>query len=122
MRTAICATVAALFALANIGLAQADSGIEGVITVGAIHGGPARDGVPHTRPLAGVTFAVTSDKGHVTSFTTDEQGHFRVQLPAGQYTVKRADPIETGSYGPFDVEVGSGKFTTVAWNCDDGRM
>jgi hypothetical protein len=97
------------------------TGMEGVITVSPIHGGPARVGVPNSRPLANTDFVVQNDKGTVTSFTTDAQGQFRVSLAPGHYTVslkERRGAI--GRYGPFDVDVVAGQMTKVAWQCDTG--
>jgi hypothetical protein len=97
------------------------TGIEGVITVGPVHGGPARVGVPDSRPLADTDFVVQNDKGPVTSFTTDAQGQFRVSLAPGHYTVsikQRRGGI--GRYGPFGVDVVAGQMTKVEWQCDTG--
>jgi hypothetical protein len=97
------------------------TGIEGVITVSPVHGGPARVGVPDSRPLADTDFVVQNDKGPVTSFITDDQGRFRVSLAPGHYTVsikQRRGGI--GRYGPFDVDVVAGQMTKVEWQCDTG--
>src|ERR1700730_4338557 len=97
------------------------TGIEGVITVSPVHGGPARLGVPNSRPLADTDFVVQNDKGLVTSFTTDDHGQFRVSLVPGHYTVsikQRRSGI--GRYGPFDVDVVAGQMTKVEWQCDTG--
>jgi Prealbumin-like fold domain len=100
---------------------DATTGIEGVITASPIHGGPARIGVPDSRPLANTDFVIQNDKGVVTSFTTDTQGQFRVSLAPGHYTVslkERRGGI--GRYGPFGVDVIAGQMTKVAWQCDTG--
>jgi hypothetical protein len=97
------------------------TGIEGVITLGPTHGGPIRPGIPSSKPFANAEFAVTSEKGQVASFTTDDQGKFRVSLAPGHYTVSlknRKGGI--GHYGPFEVDVVAGKMTTVEWECDTG--
>ena len=97
------------------------TGVEGVITVSPVHGGPARLGVPNSRPLTNTDFVVKNDKGPVTSFTTDDQGQFRVSLAPGHYTVsikQRRGVI--GRYGPFDVDVVAGQMTKVEWQCDTG--
>ncbi len=66
-------------------------------------------------------FAVKQDDEVVTTFQTDDQGHFRIQLPAGHYSVVRKDYSSAiGSYGPFPVEVIAGKMTSVRWECDTG--
>jgi hypothetical protein len=97
------------------------TGIEGVITLGPTHGGPIRPGIPSSKPFANAEFAVTSEKGQVASFTTDDQGKFRVSLAPGHYTVSlknRKGGI--GHYGPVEVDVVAGKMTTVEWECDTG--
>ncbi len=100
---------------------DARTGIEGVITVSPVHGGPSRLGVPNSRGLANTDFVVQNDKGPVTSFTTDAQGQFRISLAPGHYTVsikERRGGI--GRYGPFDADVVAGQMTKVEWQCDTG--
>lgn len=101
--------------------AEPGTGIEGVITVGPTHGGPARIGVPDSKPLANMTFVVKNEQSVVTSFTTDDQGRFRISLTSGHYTVSAKDMHpKIGRYGPFDVDVVAGQMTKVAWSCDTG--
>ena len=102
---------------------QPDSGtgVEGLISVSPIHGGPARRGVPNSGPLANTAFVVENEKGTVASFQTDEQGRFRVLLAPGHYTISAKDRKgRIGRYGPFPIDVVSGKMTTVDWHCDTG--
>ena len=100
---------------------QPRSGIEGEITIGPIHPGPAREGMPSSKALGNATFIVQNKEGVVTSFTTDEQGHFRISLDAGYYTVSIKDKKGgIGRYGPFDVDVVAGQITKVEWQCDTG--
>lgn len=98
------------------------NGIEGVITVGPIRPGPIRAGaeIPERAPMAKTTFVVQNEKAGLTSFTTDEQGRFRISLGPGRYTVSPKQDVGPGHCGPFDVEVVSGKVTTVEWHCDSG--
>jgi Carboxypeptidase regulatory-like domain len=99
----------------------AETGIEGVMTVGPIHGGPVRPGIPSTKPLANATFVVGNETGAVAEFTTDDRGRFRVSLPPGHYTVTKKDHQKgIGRYGPFDVDVTAGQMTKVEWHCDTG--
>jgi hypothetical protein len=107
--------------LAGTASSEAGSGIEGVILVSPWMPGPAREGMPESKPLANMTWTVQNERGEVASFTTDGEGRFRVSLPPGHYTVtrqKRASGV--GHFGPFDVEVAPGKMTTVEWKCDSG--
>ena len=98
------------------------TGIEGVITFGPTQGGPIRADTPSSKPLANVTFVVENEKGaEVASFTTDDQGRFRVPLTPGHYTVsKEGKKHGIGHYGPFDVDVVAGRMTNVQWECDTG--
>jgi hypothetical protein len=99
----------------------AETGIEGVITVSPIHGGPVRPGTISSKPLANVTFVVGNDTGAVAEFTTDNQGHFKVSLPPGHYTVtKKERQTGIGRYGPFDADVTTEQMTKVEWQCDTG--
>jgi len=97
------------------------TGIEGVITIGPTHGGPIRPGIPSSKPLANATFVVENEKSAVASFTTDDQGRFRVSLAPGHYVVSLKDKKGgIGRYGPFDVDVVAGQMTKVEWHCDTG--
>jgi hypothetical protein len=98
------------------------TGIEGEITFGPTQGGPIRPGIPSSKPLANATFVVENEKGaEVASFTTDDQGQFRVPLTPGHYTVsKEGKKYGIGHYGPFDVVVLAGRMTKVEWECDTG--
>jgi hypothetical protein len=106
----------------SLGQAQSESatGLEGVITIGPIQPGPARQGVPDSAPLANFTFTVANEKGAITSFTTDAQGRFRVPLAPGHYTISQSGKDRIRRCGPFDVDVVIGKMTAVEWECDTG--
>jgi len=99
------------------------TGIEGLITIGPIHGGPARPGVPDSRPMSRATFIVENERGTITSFLTDDDGRFRVSLSPGHYRVsfEHAQP-KVGHYGPFEAEVVAGQMTKVEWHCNSGRQ
>jgi len=97
------------------------SGVEGVISVSPIHGGPSRAGIPDSKPLANVAFDVANENGTVASFATDDKGRFQVSLPPGHYTVSIKEKRSAiGRYGPFEVDVVADKMTKVQWNCDTG--
>jgi hypothetical protein len=99
----------------------AETGIEGVITVSPSRPGPIRADQPGSLPLANAAFVVENDKGEVASFTTDDQGHFRTLLAPGHYKVSiKGKRPGIGHYGPFAVDVVSGKMTKVQWECDSG--
>lgn len=101
--------------------AEPETGLEGVILVGPVQGGPTRQGVPDSRPLANTEFLVVKENSTVASFKTNDQGWFQISLPSGHYTVSRKDwKASIGSYGPFEVDVASGQIRRVQWNCDTG--
>ena len=98
-----------------------ETGIEGVITIDPTRPGPVRADAPSSRPLANTTFVVENQKGETTSFTTDDQGHFRTLLAPGHYRVSlKGRTSSIGRYGPFEVDVVAGQMTKVQWQCDSG--
>ena len=101
--------------------ANSDTGIEGTISASPAHGGPVRVGVPNSRPLANSEFVVENANGTVTSFKTDDQGHFRIALAPGHYTVSlKQKKARIGRFGPFEADVIAGQMTKVQWMCDTG--
>ena len=98
-----------------------ESGIEGIITISPAHPGPIRADEPGSVPLPNATFAVENNNGEVASFTTDDQGRFRVSLPPGHYKVSlKGRKSSIGHFGPFEADVVSGNMTKVQWECDSG--
>jgi len=98
-----------------------ETGIEGLITISPTQPGPIRADTPGSKPLANTAFVVESEKGQVASFTTDDQGHFRIPLAPGHYTVAiKGRKSSIGHFGPFEADVVSGKMTKVEWQCDSG--
>ena len=97
-----------------------ESGIEGTITISPARPGPVREGEAASVPLANATFVVENNQGEVASFTTDDKGHFRASLPPGHYKVSLKGRKSIGRFGPFEVDVVSGKMTKVQWECDSG--
>ncbi|MFL6501611.1 MAG: hypothetical protein ACJ8LL_12955 [Candidatus Udaeobacter sp.] len=97
------------------------SGIQGVITISPANPGPTRIGAAASMPLAKLTFAVEKNNNEVASFITDEQGRFRVELPAGHYKISlKGRRSSIGHIGPFEADVEPGKMTNVEWECDSG--
>jgi hypothetical protein len=100
---------------------QPETGIEGEIVVSPAHPGPTRQNISDSKPLANTEFVVAKENSAVASFKTDEQGRFRILLPAGHYTISRKDWKATiGSYGPFEVDVTESQVKKVQWTCDSG--
>src|SRR5689334_5537140 len=93
-------------------MADNQTGVEGVILVSPSHPGPIRQGLPNSAPIANMEFTAQSQAGAAASFKTDDQGHFRVVLAPGHYSVSANRPkTRIGRFGPFDVEVTAGKMT-----------
>jgi hypothetical protein len=122
----LLATFLALFARAGLTQppspkADLETGVEGVIVVGPIHGGPSKQGDPDSAPLANTEFLVVKENSAVASFKTDDQGRFRISLTAGHYIISRKDWKATiGKYGPFEVDLAAGQVKKVQWTCDSG--
>ena len=105
----LCSLASALAETPSTPKAEPGTGLEGVILAGPIQGGPTRQGVPDSRPLANTEFVVEKENSTVASFKTNDQGRFQVSLPAGHYTISRKDwKANIGSYGPFEVDVARG--------------
>lgn len=128
MARAFLMTVSLLFVAVSVGLAQtpssqqvdATTGIEGTILVSPNRGGPTIAGQSDSSPLRNIAFEVKQHGQAVGEFQTDDQGHFNVLVPSGHYTVSRKNPQAIGSYGPFEVDVATGKMSSVRWKCDSG--
>src|SRR5947209_10111907 len=98
-----------------------ETGIEGVITISPTQPGPIRADAPGSQPLANAAFVVQNENGEVASFTSDDQGRFRISVPPGHYKVSiKGRKSSIGHYGPFEVDVVPGKMTNVQWECDSG--
>ena len=99
------------------------TGLEGSISLHNISGGPVRQGVPDSKPLANTTFVVKKGDLTIASFTTDDQGRFRISLPPGHYSISKKDwKSRVVFFGPFEVEIAAGQTKKVRWNCDTGMQ
>ena len=82
-----------------------------------------KQGVPDSKPLGNTTFVVKKADLTVASFTTDDQGRFRISLPSGHYSILKKDwKSRVGFYGPFEVDIAAGQIKKVQWNCDTGMQ
>jgi hypothetical protein len=96
------------------------TGLEGTISVGPVHGGPSRQGIPDSKPLADTEFQVKKQDGVVASFKTDNEGRFRIALPAGHYSISKKDGAgAVGNYS-FEVDLTPNQMKHVHWECDTG--
>lgn len=97
------------------------SGIEGSVKVGPISGGPARQGVPDTAPMAKTTFVVETEAGILTTFKTDDQGNFKVEVPPGRYAIRiEKPPMKGRGCSLTEIDVTAGDFKKVHLVCDTG--
>jgi hypothetical protein len=100
---------------------EAETGLEGIITISPSHGGPAIIGVPNSKPYANAEFIVKKGDDVVASFKTDEQGQFRLRLTPGHYEVSMKESgRKFGRRGPFEVDIVAGQVKRVEWTCDSG--
>lgn len=102
---------------------RSDSGIKGRTMVDG--GCPVvREGSPcPDRPLsARLTITGGDPERTVAETTSDADGHFRVSLPPGTYTVRPANltGAVTPIAPPVSVTVTSGRFTTIVISFDSG--
>src|SRR5437588_4710981 len=97
-----------------------DTGVEGVISVSPSRPGPLKIDGPSTVPATNLIFVVKKEETKVISFTTDEEGRFRVRLAPGHYTVSREDPSAAIGHWRFEVDVVANEMTKVHWTGDSG--
>jgi hypothetical protein len=101
--------------------ADVHTGIAGLVTMSPAHGGPVRQGEDDSAPAREKLFVISSGEKVVRSFSTDEQGRFRVALSPGRYSVWARDGrVGMGACGPFEIEVISGHVRHFKWECESG--
>ena len=82
-----------------------------------------REDVPSPAPLIDAPFVVRNESGVAASFTTDDQGRFRILVAPGHYSVSQQDnKSQIRRCGPWDVDVIAGQMTKVEWYCDTGGV
>lgn len=97
-----------------------DTGFDGIIAVSPSRPGPLRKGDAAEAPVPNMTFVVKEGTEKVTTFTTDQKGHFRVTLPPGHYLVAREDSQAGIGHWQFEVDVAAGQMASVHWTADSG--
>jgi hypothetical protein len=113
-------SVVFLFPFMNAEAASA-TGIEGTVRFSPTHGGPAKMGEPDSAPLVNATCLVETAAGTIKTFTTDEKGHFKVELPPGRYAIRvEKIGIKGRGCGLGDIEVTSSGFKQIDLQCDTG--
>jgi len=101
-------------------LSESAVGISGVIAISPTPLRMSREAVPSPEPLLNAPFNVVKEKAVVASFTTDEQGRFRVSVAPGHYTVSQPEKSEIRRCGPWEADVVAGQMTKVEWYCEMG--
>jgi hypothetical protein len=115
-----CLLLLFLASCASFNTPPTDSGIEGQVFVGpmcpVVREGEACPDQPYQAFLT-----VTSPKGErIVQIQTDEQGRFRIPLPAGEYVLHPESPNAFPFADEQKIVVEEGKFTQVVVNYDSG--
>jgi|SRR5882724_7489856 len=108
-----------------LGQTQSNSatGVEGVILISPTPPRMTREDVPSPAPLIDAPFVVRNESGVAASFTTDDQGRFRILVAAGHYSVSQRDnKRQIRQCGPWEVDVLMGQMTKVEWYCETGGV
>ncbi len=98
------------------------SGIEGQVLRTNAQPGPIRQGEPTEVPFSATFRVLNADGEEVLTFTTDEDGRFKVVLPPGDYTIVPADdaPVFRPSTQKKTVTVEKDAFTELRLVFDTG--
>ncbi len=123
-----CVRMRALVLLSSLALVLA-AGAQGTVRRGGLQGlvtrGPITPvcvvGRPCDEPAKDVTLLFSRYDGVVGRVVTDDQGRYRLRLPAGFYTVRRPAPASIGrKLEPTHVRVYAGRLTRVDFSIDTG--
>jgi hypothetical protein len=107
-----------LIPLLLVGCGGGSPGSEGGGTIfGIVSGGPggacpSQEG-PCSVPASGLTLSFSREGSQPITTTTNATGHYRVNLPAGRYTVEGPKPLK-----PMHVEVSAGESRRVDFASD----
>lgn len=98
----------------------ADSGIEGHIEIRPVRS-VQRAGDANSAPYQATITVLDGGGNTVTTFTSDEQGNFRVPLAPGTYTLRPDSPARYPRASARSVVVAPRAFTRVDIVYDSGR-
>jgi len=123
IRNAVLLLMSFLFLLVACGptvSATPSGGIEGQVLIGPLcpvaqFGTPCPD-----QPYRATVTVLDSSGNQITQFQSDAQGHFRVWLSPGTYTLRPESPNALPFAAEQGVMVASGQFTQVIINYDSG--
>lgn len=109
-----------LTACSSVTPTPVNSGIEGEVFIGPICPVVRAEQECPDQPYQAV-ITVNSPKGEkIVQVQTDEQGHFKIPLPAGTYILHPESPSTLPFASEQAVIVEDGKFTQVTINYDSG--
>ena len=115
---ALCLIAMSLAAVAGASAAPSRSGLSGTVSRGPITP-VCREGVACDAPAPYLVLTF-SRQGHVRITRTDRQGAYRIELPAGMYSVR----TNAGRFGqrphPATVHVRAGQTDTLNFTIDTG--
>ena len=102
---------------------SSNSGIEGTVSIGpTCPVQSVNDSNCADRPYQGIIHVSGTNPNSVTTFKADAQGHFKIALEPGKYTLDPQTPMDNilPRANPQDVMVVSGVFTIVNIQYDSG--
>jgi len=107
--------------LAAMPVEAAETGIRGTVLWGPVQPGPAHAGQADEAPFR-ASFHVLGSGGKVARFDSDEEGHFEVRLPPGEYTIvpDKSTPIPFSERQKQTVTVPDDGFAIVTLRFDTG--
>jgi hypothetical protein len=105
---------------AGAGTARVSSGLKGIVTRGPITPVCVVE-QPCSEPARNVTLLFSRNARVVGRAVTDGEGRYRVRLPAGLYSVRRAIAATIDRrLEPDQARVRAGRFTRVDFSIDTG--
>lgn len=105
MRLLVFFCVFGLFIISAAGQ-QSGAGLSGKVLDGA------------GQPVGGVLIQVVSASGYIRTFTTDDRGEFKADVPSGEYLVTARQSAASPAAGPVRVSVSSTEASTVELRLD----
>ena len=97
-----------------------DAGIEGRVEIRPVRS-VQRAGDANSAPYQATVTVLDGHGNTITTFTSDDQGHFRVVLPPGTYTLRPESPGRYPRASAQSVVVAPRTFTHVDIVYDSGR-
>lgn len=119
----LLATICVIFSLGTTVTAYAcgDTGMRGTVLWGLVKPGPSKPGQSDEAPLR-ASFTVYDGDNKVAEFESDRNGHFKLALPPGKYTIvpDKGTPVPFPESQKFQVTVPSDAFAEVTLKLETG--